>query len=135
MHQINFWTCWPCFFPRQYPHLNIHFKLSNEMSRIFLTRQLGMNIELRSCKKSGNFPQVSRSEIFICFGLLIWLMDNSAHNENEPPVKYSHFFSIRRLGPSIYHSPKKNISNFKHRKKYLKFWQRKNLSPILYLEL
>ena len=34
---------------------------------------------------------------------------------------YSHFFDIRRLGPSIYRSPQKNIRNFKHPKKYLKF--------------
>ena len=30
---------------------------------------------------------------------------------------YSHFFFIRRLGPSIYPSPKKNIRNFKQPKK------------------
>ena len=34
---------------------------------------------------------------------------------------YSNFFRIRRLGPSIYSSPQKNIRNFKHPKKYLKF--------------
>ena len=32
-----------------------------------------------------------------------------------------YFFRIRRLGPSIYHSPPKNIRNLKHPKKYLKF--------------
>ena len=30
---------------------------------------------------------------------------------------YSHFFCIRRLGPSICPSPQKNIRNFKHPKK------------------
>ena len=30
---------------------------------------------------------------------------------------YSHFFFIRRLGPSIYHSPPKNSRNFKLSKK------------------
>ena len=34
---------------------------------------------------------------------------------------YSHFFFIRRLGPSINCSSQKNIRNFKHPKKYLKF--------------
>ena len=34
---------------------------------------------------------------------------------------YSQFFYIRRLGPSIYSSPQKNIRNFKYPKKYLKF--------------
>ena len=32
----------------------------------------------------------------------------------------SHIFVVRRFGPSIYHSPPKNIRNFKHPKKYLK---------------
>ena len=31
------------------------------------------------------------------------------------------FFFVRRLRPSIYHSPLKNIRDFKHPKKYLKF--------------
>ena len=30
---------------------------------------------------------------------------------------YSNFFSIRRLGPGIYHSPPKTIRNFKHPQK------------------
>ena len=32
---------------------------------------------------------------------------------------YSHFFSIRRLGPSIYHSPQKNIRDFSNPKNIL----------------
>ena len=51
------------------------------------------------------------------------------------PGGYSHFFFIRRLGPSIYRSPPNNIRNFKHPKKYLKFWATQILSPILYLDL
>ena len=36
---------------------------------------------------------------------------------DAPPRGYSHFLDIRRLGPSIYRSPPKNIRNFKHPKK------------------
>ena len=48
---------------------------------------------------------------------------------------YPHFFIIRRLGPSIFRSPPKNIRNFKHPHKYLKFWQPRKISLILYLDL
>ena len=35
---------------------------------------------------------------------------------------YSHFFFIRRIGPSIYRLPQKKIGNIKHPKKYLNFF-------------
>ena len=41
----------------------------------------------------------------------------TANNPMAPPGGYSNFFCIRRLGPSIYRSPPKNIRNFKHPKK------------------
>ena len=44
-------------------------------------------------------------------------------------------FSLRSLRPSIYRSPPKNIRNFKHPQKYMKFWQLKKIYPILYLDL
>ena len=37
------------------------------------------------------------------------------------PGGYYNFFCIRRLGPSIFCSPQKNIRNFKYPKKYFKF--------------
>ena len=40
---------------------------------------------------------------------------------DEAQGGYSNFFRIRRLGPSIYLSPQKNIRNFKHPKKILEF--------------
>ena len=48
---------------------------------------------------------------------------------------YSSFFRIRRLGRSIYRSPQKNIRNFKHSKKYLKFMQPKKISQFCTLTL
>ena len=48
---------------------------------------------------------------------------------------YSHFFCIRRLGPSICPSPHKNIRNFKHPKKIFEILATKKRSPILYLDL
>ena len=47
---------------------------------------------------------------------------------------YSNFFFIRRLRPSIDYLQKKKIRNFKHPKKYLKFYQLQKISPILYLD-
>ena len=58
---------------------------------------------------------------------------------NEPPGVggggYSIFFRIRRLGPSIYRSPKKNIRNFKHPKKIFEILATQKNIPILYLDL
>ena len=44
------------------------------------------------------------------------------------------FFFIRRIGPSIYRLPPKNIGNIKHPRKYLKVLPRKNIL-ILYIYL
>ena len=44
-------------------------------------------------------------------------------------------FLIRRLGPSIYRSPPKNIRSFKHPKKYLKFSNPKKYPPFCTLTL
>ena len=48
---------------------------------------------------------------------------------------YSNFFCIRRLGPSIYCSPKKNIRNFKHPKKLSEILATQKNIPILYQDL
>ena len=48
---------------------------------------------------------------------------------------YSKFFLIRRLGPSIYRSPPKNIRNFKHPKKIFEILATQKNIPILYLDL
>ena len=48
---------------------------------------------------------------------------------------YSNFFLIRRLGPSIYRSPPKNIRNFKHPKKIFEILATKKNIPNLYLDL
>ena len=48
---------------------------------------------------------------------------------------YSNFFRIRRLGPSIYPSPPKNIRNFKHPKKIFEILATPKNIPILYLDL
>ena len=48
---------------------------------------------------------------------------------------YSNFFRIRRLGPSIYRSPQKNIKNFKHPKKIFEILATQKNIPILYLDL
>ena len=48
---------------------------------------------------------------------------------------YSNFFRIRRLGPSIYRSPQKNIRNFKHPKKVFEILVTQKNIPILYLDL
>ena len=45
------------------------------------------------------------------------------------------FFRIRRLGPSIYRSPQKNIRNFKHPKKIFEILTTQKNIPILYLDL
>ena len=48
---------------------------------------------------------------------------------------YSHIFGIRRLGPSIYHLPPKNIRNFKHLKKIFEIFETPKNIPILYLDI
>ena len=48
---------------------------------------------------------------------------------------YSNFFRIRRLGPSIYRSPPKNIRNFKHPKKIFEILATQKNISILYLDL
>ena len=48
---------------------------------------------------------------------------------------YSIFFRIRRLGPSIYRSPQKNIRNSKHPKKIFEILATQKNIPILYLDL
>ena len=45
------------------------------------------------------------------------------------------FFYIRRLGPSIYSSPPKNIRNFKHPKKIFEILATPKNFPILYKDL
>ena len=47
---------------------------------------------------------------------------------------YSIFFRIRRLGPSIYRSPQKNIRNFKYPKKIFEILATQKNIPILYLD-
>ena len=54
---------------------------------------------------------------------------------NSPPGGYSTFFRIRRLGPSIYRSPQKNIRNFKPPKKIFEILATPKNIPILYLDL
>ena len=48
---------------------------------------------------------------------------------------YSNFFRIRRLGPSIYRSPKKNIRNFKHPKKIFEILATQKISQFCTLTL
>ena len=48
---------------------------------------------------------------------------------------YSYFSRIRRLGPSIYRSPSKNIWNFKYPKKIFEILATPKNIPILYLDL
>ena len=43
---------------------------------------------------------------------------------------YSNFFCIRRLGPSIYRSPQKNIRNFKHPKKIFEMLATQKISQF-----
>ena len=43
---------------------------------------------------------------------------------------YSDFFFIRRLGPSIYRSPPKNIWNFKHPQKIFEILATQKISPF-----
>ena len=45
------------------------------------------------------------------------------------------FFYIRRLGPSIYSSPQKNIRNLKHPKKIFEILETQKYIPILYKDL
>ena len=52
-----------------------------------------------------------------------------------PPGGYSNFFGIRRLGPSIYRSPQKYISNFKHPQKIFEILATQKYIPILYFDL
>ena len=55
--------------------------------------------------------------------------------EAKPQGGYSNLFRIRRLGPSIYRSPPKNIRNFKHPKKIFEILATQKNIPILYLDL
>ena len=48
---------------------------------------------------------------------------------------YSNFFRIRRLGPSIYRSPPKNIKNFKHPQKIFEILATKKISQFCTLTL
>ena len=50
------------------------------------------------------------------------------------PGRYSNFFRIHRLGPSIYRSPQKNIRNFKHPKKIFEILATQKNISILYLD-
>ena len=43
---------------------------------------------------------------------------------------YSHFFFIRRIGPSIYRLPQKKIGNIKRPKKYLKYFCHAKISSF-----
>ena len=54
---------------------------------------------------------------------------------HPPGGGYSHFFFIRRLGPSIYHSPQKNIRNFKHAKKIFEILATQKNPPFCNLTL
>ena len=66
----------------------------------------------------------------------IWRVSTS--NGVDPDLRgggYSNFFRIRRLGPSIYRSPQKNIRNFKHPKKIFEILATPKNIPILYLGL
>ena len=45
------------------------------------------------------------------------------------------FSRIRRLGPSIYRSPQKNIRNFKHPQKIFEILATAKNIPILYIDL
>ena len=49
--------------------------------------------------------------------LKVQLLSMYHYHLGRNPGGYSHFFCIRRLGPSICPSPQKNIRNFKHPKK------------------
>ena len=53
----------------------------------------------------------------------------------QVPGRYSLFFCIRRLGPSIYPSPQKNIRSFKHPKKIFEILANQKNIPILYNDL
>ena len=48
---------------------------------------------------------------------------------------YSNYFHIRRLGPSIYRSPQKNIRNFKHPNKIFEILATQKNITIQYLDL
>ena len=50
-------------------------------------------------------------------------------------IKNAAIFRIRRLGPSIYRSPQKNIRNFKHPKNIFEIFATPKNIPILYLDL
>ena len=62
-------------------------------------------------------------------------LPNSPRVVSAPQGGYSNFFRIRRLGPSIYRSPQKNIRNFKHPKKIFEILATQKNIPILYLDL
>ena len=49
----------------------------------------------------------------------------------QPPGGYSYFFRIRRLGPTIYRSPPKNIRNFKHPKKIFEILATQKISQFV----
>ena len=59
----------------------------------------------------------------------------SRHDHIPGGGGYSYFFIIRRLGPSIYRSPPKNIRNFMHPKKVFEILATPKNIPILYLDL
>ena len=63
-------------------------------------------------------------------------LDGDFPRPPPPPGRgFSHFFDICRLGPSIYHSLKRNIRNFKHPKKLFEILATQKNIPILYLNL
>ena len=52
-----------------------------------------------------------------------------------PGEGYSHFFFIRRLGPSFYHSPQNKYQEFQAPQKILEILATQKISPILYVDL
>ena len=62
-------------------------------------------------------------------------MANKNKSMHRPQGGYSNVFLIRRLGPSIYRSPPKNIRNFKHPKKIFEILATPKISQICTLTL
>ena len=96
------------------------------------------------CQKIG-IPSIlvaRQRKLHVLYLLSIALLQNIANTlfdtVNEIKAQgggYSNFFRIRRLGPSIYRSPQKNIRNFKHPKKIFEIFATQKNIPILYLDL
>ena len=65
--------------------------------------------------------------------LMLWVLIRTVSSVLSPGG-YSIFFCIRRLGPSIYRSPKK-YQEFQHPKKIFEILANQKNIPILYLDL